>query len=38
MEQAVELIAKREERMRAQGKDPRAKKKKKKAPARKKKK
>ncbi len=28
MEQAVELIAKREERMRAQGKDPRAKKKK----------
>ena len=36
MEQAVDLIAKREERMRAQGKDPRAKKKKK-APARKKK-
>ncbi len=32
MEQAVELIAKREERMRAQGKDPRAKKKKKAAP------
>ena len=28
MDQAVELIAKREERMRAQGKDPRAKKKK----------
>ena len=27
MEQAVELLAKREERMRAQGKDPRAKKK-----------
>jgi len=36
VEKAVELIAKREERMRAQGKDPRAKKKKK-APARKKK-
>jgi DNA topoisomerase-1 len=34
MEQAVELIAKREERMRAQGKDPRAKKKR--APRRKK--
>jgi len=37
MEQAVELITKREERMRAQGKDPRAKKKKKAAPKRKKK-
>ncbi len=37
MEQAVELIAKREERMREQGKDPRAKKKKKAAPKRKKK-
>jgi DNA topoisomerase-1 len=36
MEQAMELIAKREERMRAQGKDPRAKKKKK-TPDRKKK-
>ena len=37
VEQAVELIAKREERMRAQGKDPRATKKKKAAPKRKKK-
>ena len=37
MDQAVELIAKREERMRAQGKDPRAKKTKKKAPPRRKK-
>ncbi len=37
MDQAVELIAKREERMREQGKDPRAKKKKKAAPKRKKK-